>query len=71
MAVGILARCEELLLELGDMELILEHLKQDVPKWPKPVLQVRRGVRWCIRGVRVPIGRGRGGVWGRGVLLCG
>ncbi len=39
-AVGILEQCSELLLEMGDMEMMLNHLKQDVPKWPKPVLQV-------------------------------
>ncbi|GAB4817785.1 hypothetical protein N2152v2_004831 [Parachlorella kessleri] len=38
-AVGILEQCSELLLEMQDMELILQHIKQDVPKWPKPVLQ--------------------------------
>lgn len=39
-AVGILEHCGELLLEMQDMEMILQHLKQDVPKWPRPVLQV-------------------------------
>jgi hypothetical protein len=39
-AVGILEQCSELLLEMDDMEMILNHIKQDVPKWPKPVLQV-------------------------------
>ena len=42
--MGILEQCSELLLEMQDMELILQHIKQDVPKWPKPVLQVGGGM---------------------------
>lgn len=60
-AVGIMEHCSELLLEMGDMELILQHLKQDVPKWPKPVLQVGPG--WAAKGAK---GAKRGCRWGRG-----
>ena len=39
-AVGILRRCEPALLGMGDMEEMVEHIRSDVPHWPKPVLQV-------------------------------
>ncbi len=41
-ALGILRRCEALLMEMTDIEMMVSHLKVDVPKWPMNELQVGR-----------------------------
>lgn len=49
-AVGILRRCEPALLEMGDMEDMVDHIRTAVPAWPKPVLQARGPAGGTLHG---------------------